>query len=127
MTRTGNYFDVTLNDAHLNWGTIGASRITGQRNSFESYIPISMHNARTYNIMQGEIFTCTSEDGYFQGLLKAAGSQGTLGQYGKNFTKSGDMRAIGYWLKDRKNAQPGDTVRIFFNDENTIEMSLMKN
>lgn len=126
MSRTGHFFDIELKEAHLNWGTEGASRATANRNPFEAYLPISIGNARTYNILRGETFTCTSSDGYFEGEVKATGSQGERKQYGKNLTKSGDMRALGYWLKDRMNAQPRDIVRITFVDENSIELTLLK-
>jgi hypothetical protein len=97
LSRTGHFFDVVLKEAHLNWGTEGASRSSGQRNSFEAYIPISIGNAKTYNILIGETFACTSSDGYFEGEVKATGSQGDRKQYGKNLTKSRDMRSLGYW------------------------------
>lgn len=126
MDRTGNYFDVELKKAHLNWGTEGASRTSKQRNPFEMYLPISIDNARIYNIKAGEVFNGSSSDGFFEGALKATGSQGNLNQYGKNLHKEGDLRALGYWLKDRVNAQVGDKVRVKFIDEHTIKLSLLK-
>ncbi|MCK2001038.1 hypothetical protein MZM54_06475 [[Brevibacterium] frigoritolerans] len=120
MNRSGNYFDVEMKKAHLNWGTEGASRTKKLRNPFEVYIPISMEFAKLYEIKTGEIFNCSSSDGYFQGPLKATGSQGNANEYGKNFYKDGDLRSLGYWLKDRLKAKIGDIVRIEFVDEHSI-------
>jgi len=126
MSRTGKNFDVVLKDVHLNWGTVGLSRSSlGKRNEFEAYIPISITNAKVFDIKQGETFECISDDGLFNESMRATGSQGDAKQYGKNLTKVGDMRGVGYWLKDRKKAKPGDTVRILFVDENVIQISLL--
>jgi hypothetical protein len=126
MSRKGKFFIVILKEAHLNWGTEGNSRSTRMRNKYESYIPISAENARVFNITRGEVFSSISDDSLFEGDLKATGSQGTSKEYGKNFVKSGDMRALGYWLKDRKQAVPGDKVKVFFKDEQVIELSFIK-
>lgn len=125
MSRKGHHFDIVLKDVHLNWGKVGTSRSSGKRNEFEAYIPISSNYAKTFDIKQGETFECKSDDGYFHELICATGSQGDSKQYGKNFTKAGDMRGIGYWLKNRKKAKPGDTVRIHFEDENVIKISMV--
>ncbi|HDR4914384.1 TPA: hypothetical protein ROY02_003815 [Bacillus cereus] len=122
MSRTGRCFEVVLKDAHLMWGTLGSSRVGGSRSGYEAYLPIRMHEARTFNILNGEIFTAVSTDGYFDNNLKATGTQGPSGQYGKNLTPDGDMRKLGYWLKDRLNAQPGDTVRVCFESENDLTL-----
>ncbi|MGG4488127.1 hypothetical protein [Metabacillus idriensis] len=127
MLRSGNKIEITLKDVHLNWGTEGASRSARVRNPYESYIPISMEHAKRFNILKGETFECISDDGYFEGDMKATGSQGNLKQYGKNLVRSGNMRALGYWLKDRKNARPGDKVVIEFIEENKITISFCKN
>ncbi len=126
LSRTGQSFDVVLKKAHLNWGTEGASRIIKKRNEYEVYIPISIHNAQKYNIKTGEIFDCSSDDGYFQGPLKATGSQGKKLDFGKNFYKEGDLRALGYWLKDRLKASEGDIVRITFTGENSMLLTFIK-
>ncbi|AND40652.1 MULTISPECIES: hypothetical protein [Bacillaceae] len=126
MPRSGQYFDVELKRAHLNWGTEGASRSVYRRNEYEVYIPISMDNARRYTIRPGELFHCTSADGFFHGPLKATGSQGKLLEYGKNFHKEGDLRALGYWLKDRHNAREGDIVRVEFTGENSILLQFLR-
>lgn len=125
MSRTGKHFDITLKSAHLNWGTEGDSRVTKQRNVFEVYLPISMANAKKYDIKAGEVFFCSSSDGFFEGPLKATGSQGPSKEYGKNFYKDGDLRALGYWLKDRMDAQIGDQVRVEFTNENTILLTYL--
>lgn len=125
MSRTGNYFDVELKEAHLNWGTKTRSNTARNRDEFEVYIPISIINAKTYNIKTGEVFNCFSDDGYFDGPLKATGSQGDSYQYGKNFYKDRDMRALGYWLKNRRQVKEGDTIRLEFIDEHTIKLSLL--
>lgn len=36
MVRTGNYFDVLLRQAHLNWRTAGSSRIGNIKNEYEA-------------------------------------------------------------------------------------------
>lgn len=126
MIRTGQYFDVTLKAAHLNWGTEGESRATNRRNSFEVYLPISMDNARTFDITTGEVFSCASSDGYYEGMLKATGTQGQPRIFAKNFHKDGDLRALGYWLKDRKKVQVGDQVRVEFTSENSIILHFLK-
>lgn len=111
MPRTGNYFDVVLQPAHLNWETESRSNTPRNRNEYELYIPIRIVNARAYNIRKGEIFNCSSDDGYFEGPLKATGSQGPSKEYGKNFYKDGDLRTLGYWLKDRRHVNVGDIIR----------------
>lgn len=125
MPRTGQYFDVTLNQAHLNWGTEGESRITKRRNPFEVYLPINMDNARKFDIRTGEVFDGYSSDGFYQGPLKATGSQGPLKQFAKNLHKDGDLRTLGYWLKDRIGAKVGDKVRIEFTSEDSIKLTYL--
>ena len=125
MSRVGKFFDVELKSVHLNWGREGESRKSNERNIYESYIPINIENARRFNILRGEVFDCISLDGYFEGKLKATGSQGEGNRFGKNFTKNGDMRALGYWLKDRNGVQPGTSVRIEFIEENKIYISIL--
>lgn len=124
MVRSGQSFEVILKEAHIGWGTHGNSRTgTNSRNEFETYLPISLSVARDLNILTGEIFSCVSSDGYFEGDLKASGSQGISNQFAKNLSKNGDLRALGYWLKDRIKANPGDRVRIEFTDENSVVIS----
>lgn len=125
MSRAGDYFDVVLKEAHLNWGTKTRSNNARKRNEFEVYIPINIVNAKTYDIKTGEEFDCFSDDGYFEGPLKATGSQGDAYQYGKNLHKSGDLRALGYWLKNRRRVKAGDTIRLEFIDEHTLKLSLL--
>ncbi|WP_404332098.1 hypothetical protein [Mesobacillus maritimus] len=125
MPRTGRYFNVTLKSAHLNWGTEGNSRIVRKRNPFEVYLPISIENARDFNIKTGEVFACSSSDGFFDGPLKATGTQGPSKEFAKNFYKDGDMRALGYWLKDRMEAKVGDKIRIEFTDEDAIRLTYL--
>jgi hypothetical protein len=124
--RKGKYFDVLLKRAHINWGTESSPHVLRNRNEYEAYLPISMEHARMFNMKTGDVFNGFSKDGFFEGRLKATGSQGKSKEYAKNLYKDGDLRALGYWLIDRMNAKPGDTVRIEFIEEDVIELTLHK-
>lgn len=106
MPNTGDSFRVRLKPVHLNWGTISSD---GQRNRHpdEAYIPIPISDARRLNLFNDGL--CFSVSGQsFE--VKATGTQGNTGQYGKNLSSSGNLRLLGAYLKRGLGAQPGDTV-----------------
>ena len=123
MTRTGQHFEVVLKDAHLGWGKKGNSRSTVNRSEFEVYLPINSDNARTFDIKATEVFEAVSDDGYYSHNLKASGSQGPGNQYAKNFQSEGDLRKLGYWLKERRNAQTGDRIKVEFLGEHSVKLT----
>lgn len=121
MAVAGDSYTITLNQAHLDWGR---HRYTNSRGMVygEGYIPISAPNARSFDIynckhnpnradlLSVNIFNCTSSDGFFTGVLKAAGNQAD-GVHAKQFEGNGDLKALGSWYA-HVNAQVGDHVEV---------------
>lgn len=120
MANTGDYYDITLKEPHIDWGNY---RNTNSRDMIEGecYIPIPADEAyrlKIYNqngaggsdVLGKNLFNWKSADGKFKGKLKAQGNQND-----KNFAKqlSGDdnLKALNPWFR-YINAQPGDTIRV---------------
>ena len=130
MATTDDSYTVTLNEAHLGWGT---HRYTNSRERIygEGYLPIYSHYAREYEIFNSlacegridtlgiNIFNAHSTDGYFEGILKAGGNSHRGDIYAKNFHGCGDLRALGNWFR-QVHAEPGDNVRITWTSPNEI-------
>jgi len=126
MPKAGDTFEVELKPAHIQWGTRGQSRIGQGRSNKEAYIPISIRNARRYNILQATVFHAKSADGYFDHDVLASGSQGDNYEYSKQFHGYGNLKLIGYWLKDYCNAKPGDRVRVEFTSPDDILFTFIR-
>lgn len=122
MAVAGNSYIVTLRQTHLGWGEV---RYTNTRKIIrkEAYIPIPAGVAKSFNIYNANfnpngceilgvnIFKCTSEDGFFKGVLKATGCVSKGDVYAKNLHGRGDLKALAPWY-DSWNAQAGDQVEV---------------
>lgn len=132
MANTGDYYIVTLNKAHLGWGT---HRYTNTRLHIpgERYLPIPRADAIKIGIFNSNetngndvpglnIFYCTSVDGYFNATFKAQGCSRAGDRYAKQFSVDDDLQALREWY-DYINAQPGDQIRVTWTSptEITIE------
>ena len=119
MPRAGDYFIVELKRSHIDWGN---HRYTDTRDPIdgEGYIPIPVNYARRFGIYNSNhsntglgynLFNCISSDGYFEGVLKAAGSKEAGDIYAKQFEGSGDLKALGRWFSEY-GARVGDQVKV---------------
>ncbi|WP_024615329.1 hypothetical protein [Clostridium sp. Ade.TY] len=121
MATTGDFFTVDLHDVHLNWGTVSRD---GSRNRHpdEVYIPITMDTAMRLNLLNN----CTEFNVHGQDFtVKATGTQGTNGIYGKNLTSANGLRHLGRYLKGHLNAIPGNTVRVEWLSDTEVEITLV--
>ena len=125
MANAGDTYTITLNEAHLMWGT---HRYTFTRDRIygEGYIPIPKRYAVAYDIHNSNylrqnhiyadtfgvnLFSCTSSDGYYDGVLKSAGCSTAGDVYAKQFEGAGDLKALGSWFQ-YCGAQVGDYVEV---------------
>jgi hypothetical protein len=122
MAVAGNSYDIPLIQAYLD---SGVQRHTNSRGIVygEGYIHIPAHFARSFDLYNSSvnpnradvlgvnIFNCTSADGSFRGMLKAGGSSKKGDAHAKQFTGSGDLKALGAWYA-HVNAQAGDHVEV---------------
>lgn len=121
MTKRGDSYTVTLKKAHLNWGT---HRHTSSRDSIdgEAYIPIPRDIAIKFNILNsngtggkdvlGEnVFEFEVEGGSIHGNLKSQGCHAAGDIYAKQFSRRGDLKAIGDWF-DYIKASEGTVIKI---------------
>ncbi|WP_027703190.1 hypothetical protein [Metaclostridioides mangenotii] len=108
MPNVGDSFRVKLKPVHLNWGTVSSD---GQRNRHpdEAYIPIPISDAKRLNLFNNGFCFSVSGLGF---KVKATGTQGDRGQYGKNLSSSGNLKLLGDYLKRVLHAHPGDTAII---------------
>jgi len=130
MPKKDDCYEVTLNKAHIAWGT---HRHTSTRGLIygEGYIQIPSNVATSFGIyMSNKIganteYTCSSSDGILKDvLLKASGSQGQNLEYAKQFQGSGNLKTIGDWYH-QINAQEGDKIKILFTSPTDILLSKM--
>lgn len=119
MDRTGKYFDVTLKNIHLKWGTTGMTDgHPRDRSNLEAYIPIPIHVAEELNLSRRLCFNVSNTD--FQ--VHASGSQGKKLEFGKNFSSVGDLKPLGKFLKGQLHLQPGNRVRVKWVSPDTVEI-----
>lgn len=126
MPNTGDTFDVSLQSAHIQWGTRGPSRVGQGRSGKEAYIQISGPNARNFDIRKSTVFHAVSSDGQFNHDVLASGSQGPNLEYAKQFEGHGNLKLIGYWLIDYCDAKPGDIVRVEFTSPTDILFTFIR-
>ncbi|MBU3102262.1 hypothetical protein KPL44_23775 [Clostridium sp. DSM 17811] len=73
-----------------------------------NYIP--NYKPNKIDILGVNIFNCTSVDGLFNGMLKAAGNQFDR-IHAKQLEGNGDLKTLGSWYA-QLNAQEGDHVEV---------------
>lgn len=129
MARTGNSYVVTMEKAHLEWGSY---RHTDSRGVVygEGYILIPASYAREYelynsNYTDGQdtlgknIFNFRTADGFLSGVLKSQGSRNAGNIYAKQFSVDDDLKALGDWYA-HVNMQVGDKVEVRFTSPTDI-------
>lgn len=120
MAKTGDSYTITLERAHLEWGT---HRYTNSRGRVygEGYIPIPAQKAYALELKNNNgthhrdvyganLFKCRSADQLFVGVLRAQGNQSDP-LYAKQFSADKDLKAIGQWYSDIC-AEEGDIVQV---------------
>lgn len=124
MPNTGDSFEVTIEQAHLEWGT---HRYTNTRNIVygEGYVKIPLAEARRYNILAGTDYTAYSADGFINFDVKASGSAGENYRYAKQFQGKGNLKAIGAWY-EYCGASVGDKVKVEFLSPCSVKFTLIK-
>ena len=118
MAKAGDYYEITLEKAHLEWGT---HRYTGSRGLVygEGYIPIPSDCAYSFGLLNGNgtlgadvfgknLFNCKSSDGYYNGVIRAQGNQAD-DRYAKQFAGDKNLKALGDWFY-KVGASIGDKV-----------------
>ena len=124
MPNTGDSFEVTIEKAHLEWGTY---RYTNTRDRIygEGYVKIPLSEARRYNILAGTDYTACSADGFINFDVKASGSAGEDYRYAKQFQGKGNLKAIGVWYENC-GASVGDKVRVEFLSPSSVKFTLIQ-
>ncbi len=129
MAASGDTYTITLNKAHLEWGTHRHTNSRGQIYG-EGYIPIPAQYARSYSIHNSNHnqtglgfneFNCTSTDGYFNDTVKAAGCSSKGSIYAKNLEGSGNLQAFGKWFS-QINAKVGDSIEVTWTSSTDIKI-----
>jgi len=122
MAVANDSYNIPLIQAYLD---SGVQRYTNSRGIVygEGYIHIPAYYAHSFNLYNSSvnpnmadvlgvnIFNCISADGSFRGILKAGGSSKKGDPYAKQFTGSGNLKALGSWYA-HLNAQAGDHVEV---------------
>ncbi len=134
MAKIGDSYIVTLEKAHLEWGT---HRYTGSRSQIygEGYLRIprqvacefSLYNSNFTggaDVLGVNIFNCTSADGLFKGQLKAQGNSRRGDVYAKQFSGNNDLQALGSWYS-AVGAQIGDEVKVRWTSSVDIVIELL--
>ncbi len=125
MPKKDDTYTVTLQKAHIEWGT---HRHTNTRELIygEGYIQIPSEYATKFNIYMSNKenanieYKCTSSDGTLTDvILKASGSQGQDNLYAKQFQGSGNLKTIGSWYSKIK-AKVGDKIKVTFTSPTSI-------
>ncbi len=117
MDRTGLFMSIELKYVHLNWGTTSTSG-TRKRDELEVYIPIKIDDARRLKLKRGLTFYVKGQD--FK--LRASGSQAE--DLGKNFHSEGNLKLLGWYLKEELGAKPEDTVTITWESKTEVSITL---
>ena len=134
MAQTGDYYVVTLKNAHIDWGTF---RYTGTREDIrgEAYLPIPRSKSIDYDILNSNgtngvdelgknLFWCRSDDGFFQGQVLAQGCTNAGDIYAKQFAGYGDLKAFGRWF-NHINAHEGMNIKVEWESPTSILISVV--
>lgn len=134
MAKAGDFYIVTLEKAHLEWGT---HRYTGSRPRIygEGYLHIPRHIATSFslynsnytegsNVLGVNVFNCVSADGLFKGVLKAQGNSGKGDIYAKQFSGNNNLQALGNWYS-AVGAKIGDCVKVSWTSPTDIIIELI--
>lgn len=132
MAKAGDSFIVELKPSHVAWGTY---RHTATRDVIEGegYIPIPISCARNFGIYNSNhistgfgynLFNCSSADGFFSGILKAAGCKEAGDVYAKQFEGNGDLKALGRWF-GQCGAKVGDKVKVTWTSATDIIIEII--
>jgi len=124
MSKTGDYYSVSLKEAHIDWGRHRYTH-TRERIAGEGYVPIPKRIAEMYDIQKGDCFTATFTDGFPSFTARAAGNSAAGEIWAKQFQGDGDLKAFGRWYA-HCGAQVGDTVRVIFTSANSILFELVR-
>ena len=129
MAKKGDSYTVKLSKSHLEWGT---HRYTNSRGKIygEGYIHIPAKCAREFNLLNkngtaGEdilginLFNCTSEDGLFQGQLRAQGCNKKGEPHAKQFAGNKNLKALSTWFSEI-DASIGDEIEVKFISETDV-------
>ena len=73
MPKTGDYYTVSLKEAHMDWGGHRYTH-TRERIEGEGYVQIPKRYAEMYGIHKGDQFTATFADGFPSFAARAAGN-----------------------------------------------------
>lgn len=123
MAERGQFFVITLSEAHLDWGIYRRSASRNPREG-EAYIPIPRNDAMALHIYNSNktehedilgvnLFRYQTADGTAMGLLKAQGCSTKGDVFAKQFSEAGDLRSIGTWLESVQ-AHVGDQIKVTF-------------
>ncbi len=127
MAQAGDNYVIELKASHLNWGQF---RYTSSRGEVENegYIPIPKEYAVKFGIYNSNSpmtgmgfneFNCTTEDGFYSGVIKATGCTVKGDVYAKQFNGKGNLKAFGLWFK-KIGAKKGDHILIHFTSPTDI-------
>jgi hypothetical protein len=124
MPSAGDRFRVTIQDAHLNWGT---HRHTTTRTPIdhESYIQIPADVARSFGITSGSTYDCTTVEGTLRTTLLASGRQHDP-TFAKQFESQGGLKIFGNWLHNVCHAKVGDEIDVHWITPTHIELTFIR-
>lgn len=128
MPKKGDSFTVEIKKSHIRWGT---ERKTNTRKKIkdEGYIKIPSKEAKSLGIYNKNrngfdqlgvnVFDCESEDGAFNGEIKATGGSKKGSIHAKQFSGNGNLKALGKWYKTC-NAKVGDKVKVSWESDKKV-------
>ncbi len=134
MANTGDSYNITLKEAHLDWGR---HRNTSTRDYIagEAYLPIPRRYAMQYNIVNSNatngidtlgqnLFRFRTSDNFLSGNLKAQGNYEAGDVYAKQFSVQGNLKPLGTWY-DHIGATPGTQIHVEWISQDEIELSVI--
>lgn len=124
MPKTGDYYTVSLKEAHMDWGRHRYTH-TRERIEGEGYVQIPKRYAEMYGIHKGDQFTATFADGFPSFAARTAGNSTAGDILAKQFQGDGDLKAFGRWYAN-SGAEIGDTVRVTFTAPDVVLFELLK-